>query len=349
MDRSVTRDEPQGTARKEAVPDRPLSTAAPVGEAAVDSGQHAEEGGQPAERMSRSGAPRWARLRILVKMPLPLTAAILLVLLTVVAVVGPMLAADVAERQDLDLRFVAPFDLSHGWLYVLGGDALGRSVLAQLAVGARATFLVAGCAVALAAVIGFLVGLVCGYRGGWLDASIMRIADVLATLPSLLLALAVLFVLSPDMTNLIAVLAVTRLPVYMRVARAQALEVRERVFIEAARAIGATPSRIILRDVRPLVTPTILTVSMLELAQVMLAAAGLSFLGVGLQRPDIDWGTMVAEGRNVLADAWWVTVFPGLAVVVTALAANILSNWMRAAGDPLQGGLLAASTLKQET
>jgi peptide/nickel transport system permease protein len=116
-----------------------------------------------------------------------------------------------------------------------------------------------------------------------------------------------------------------------------------------ARAIGATPSRIMFRDIRPLVTPTVLTVSMLELAQVMLAAAGLSFLGVGLQRPDIDWGTMVAEGRGVLADAWWVTVFPGLAVVVTALAANILSNWMRAAGDPLQGGLLTASTLRQET
>jgi peptide/nickel transport system permease protein len=303
----------------------------------------------PQMRMSRSGAPRWARLRLIVRMPLPLASAILLVLLTLVAVLGPLLAADAAERQYLDLRFAAPFDLSNGWLYVFGADALGRSVLAQLAVGARATFLVAGCAVALAAVVGFALGLVCGYRGGWLDGAIMRIADVLHTLPSLLLALAVLFVLSPSMTNLILVLAITRLPVYMRVARAQALEIRERVFVEAARAIGATPSRIMFRDVRPLITPTILTVSMLELAQVMLAAAGLSFLGVGLQRPDIDWGTMVAEGRGVLADAWWVTVFPGLAVVVTALAANLLSNWMRAAGDPLQGGLLTASTLRQET
>lgn len=311
--------------------------------------QQVREQAPPAVRMSRSGAPRWARLRLLVRTPLPLASAVLLALLTVVAVLGPLLAAEAAERQDLDLRFAAPFDLSHGWLYVLGGDALGRSVLAQLAVGARATFLVAGCAVALAAVVGFVAGLVCGYRGGWLDASIMRIADVLHTLPSLLLALAVLFVLSPSMTNLIVVLAITRLPVYMRVARAQALEIRERVFVEAARAIGASSWRIMFRDVRPLITPTVLTVSMLELAQVMLAAAGLSFLGVGLQRPDVDWGTMVAEGRGVLAEAWWVTVFPGLAVVVTALAANILSNWMRAAGDPLQGALLAASTLRQET
>ena len=310
--------------------------------------KQAQEQGQTV-RMSRSGVPRWARLRLLVRMPLPLTAAVLLVLLTLVAVSGPLLASDVAERQDLDLRFAHPFDLSNGWLYVFGGDALGRSVLAQLAVGARATFLVASCAVALAAVLGFALGLVCGYRGGWLDGSIMRIADVLHTLPSLLLALAVLFVLSPSMTNLIVVLAITRLPVYMRVARAQALEIRERVFVEAARAMGATRSRIMFRDVRPLITPTVLTVSMLELAQVMLAAAGLSFLGVGLQRPDIDWGTMVAEGRGVLAEAWWVTVFPGLAIVVTALAANILSNWMRAAGDPLQGSLLAASTLGRET
>lgn len=290
-----------------------------------------------------SAAPRWTRLKLLVRMPLPLTCVLLLAIITLVAIVGPFIAGDIAEEQRIDLRFQEPFSLSNGGWYVLGADALGRSVLAQLIVGARATFLVAGAAVALSAVIGFLLGTFSGYSGRWVDAAIMRISDVLHAVPSLLLALAVLFVLSPSMQNLVLVLAVARLPVYMRVARAQALEIKERTFIEVSRSIGCRSWRILLHDVRPLVVPTILTVAVLELAAVMLAAAGLSFLGVGLQRPDIDWGSLVAEGRDHIAGAWWVTFVPGLAVIITALAANIVSNWLRAVGDPLQGSLLAAS------
>jgi peptide/nickel transport system permease protein len=304
----------------------------------------AAESAAPPERLGRSGQPRWFRLRLLTRMPLPFACALILAFLVLVAVIGAPFAFDAANQQNLSLRFAKPFNLDHGWLYVLGADSLGRSVLAEIFYGTRSSFFVAGSSVALATAFGFLIGLVCGYRGGWLDASAMRVGDIIVTLPSLLMALGVLFVLGPSATNLILVLAVARLPVFMRTARAQALAIREWTFIEAARSIGSSTVRIMWQDVRPLVTPTIMTVAMLEIANVMLAVAGLSFLGVGLQRPNVDWGTMVAEGRQYLAVAWWVTLFPGLAIMVTALSANIVSNWLRAVGDPLQSGVMIATT-----
>ncbi|MBL4811694.1 MAG: ABC transporter permease [Rhodobacteraceae bacterium] len=296
----------------------------------------------PSDDISRRQNPKWVRLRLLLKMPLPLTAAIILILLLIAALFVAPYLFEQANRQNLRLRFYPPFQTEQGWLFWLGGDALGRSMVAELIYGARTSFLVAGSAVGVAASLGFAIGLVSGYFGGWFDAIIMRLADIIVTLPSLLMALAILFVLGPSVFNLICVLAVARLPVFMRTARAQTLSIREWTFVEVSRSIGASPARIIWRDIRPLVAPTILTVAMLELGNTMLAVAGLSFLGVGLQRPDIDWGTMVAEGRQYMNVAWWITVFPGIAILITALSANILSNWMRAVGDPKQSGALVA-------
>ncbi len=290
---------------------------------------------------------RWwhnERFRLLLRSPIALASAITLIVLVLIALVGAPLVQDYANTQVLRFRFSPPFSLERGWGYVLGGDALGRSVLAQLIVGARTSFLVAGATVALAAIVGTTIGMVSGFFGGVVDAVLMRLSDIIVTIPSLLLALAVLFVLEPSIINLIGVLAIARLPVYMRVARAQTLEVRERVFVEASRSLGATDGAIIWRDIRPLVLPTVLTVAMLELASVMLAAAGLSFLGVGLQRPDVDWGTLVSEGREYLTRAWWATVFPGTAILITALAANLLSNWMRSSADPMQAAALTADS-----
>jgi peptide/nickel transport system permease protein len=282
---------------------------------------------------------RHRRLRLLLRSPLALAAACVLTALIVVAIIGPIFLTGPGQLQNLSYRFLAPFHLQHGWYFVLGGDTLGRPMLLQLILGARTSFLIAVCSVGAAALVGGSIGLVSGYFGSWLDAVLMRISDILHTLPSLLLALAILYVLGPSVTNLIIVLAVTRLPVYMRVARARALEIRERVFIEGARAIGSPTRRIVLRDMRPMITPTILTVSMLEIANVILAAAALSFLGVGLQPPDVDWGLIVATGDSYLNQAYWVTVFPGIAIVITALCANILSNWLRAVEDPAQSAL----------
>ncbi|HEU5027324.1 MAG TPA: ABC transporter permease [Spirillospora sp.] len=307
--------------------------------------------GTPAEPVVDAGkfvSTRWYRTRLLLRMRLPLTAAILLAIVVLVSIIGPVFFSGAAERQNLSYRLLAPFHTANGFSFLLGGDTLGRPMLLQLVVATRTSLIIAVLSVGVSAVLGSAIGLVSGYFGGWVDVAIMRLSDVLHTLPSLLLALAILYVLSPSLTNLVVVLAITRLPIYMRVARAQALEIRERVFVEASRALGARSWRIILADVRPMVTPTILTVAMLEVAHVMLQAAGLSFLGVGLQRPDVDLGIMVASGREFLSQAWWVTFFPGVLIVLIALSANILSNSLRAVDDPAQSAVFASPKAKDE-
>jgi peptide/nickel transport system permease protein len=281
----------------------------------------------------------WRRLRLLLRSPMALASAILIVALVLIAIIGPMLIGGRANVQNLNLLLLPPFSMDHGFDFVLGADSLGRSMLLQMVMGARTSLLVAALSVGIAAIIGAIIGMYCGYYGGWLDTIVMRLSDVVLTLPSLMLALVVLYVLESSITNLVLVLVVTRLPIYMRVSRAQTLTARERVFVESARAIGSSSARIIRRDIRPLVTPTVLTLGMLEVSRVILAAAGLSFLGVGLQRPDVDLGMMVSDGRAYLSVAWWVTLFPGLVIVLVSLSANILSNWLRAIEDPSQSAM----------
>src|SRR5690606_17202923 len=138
----------------------------------------------------------------------------------------------------------------------------------------------------------------------------------------------------PRAANLVLVLAFTRLPVYVRVARAEVLEIRERLFVEGARSVGASNLRILLLHIAPLIVPTIFTVASLDFASVMLSESALSFLGIGIQPPDVTWGLMVASGRNYLSSAWWLAFWPGLAIMLTALSANLLSNWLRIVMDP---------------
>lgn len=330
IDKKITPGTPAEEAEFESAPP-PVPEPGLAGEAAAS------------DAILRRAQPKWPRLRLLLRMPLPLAAACCLIIMVLLAIFVAPIVFDFASRQNLHYRFLPPFSMTGGFLYILGGDALGRSVLAELIVGSRTSFMVAGSAVLISAVCGFAIGLVSGYIGGWFDAIIMRLGDIIVTLPSLLMALAVLFVLSPSATNLVIVLSISRLPVFLRTARAQTLSMREWTFVEVSKSIGASPSRIIWSDIRPLITPTIMTVAMLEIGQTMLAIAGLSFLGVGLQRPDVDWGTMVAEGRQYMQSAWWVTVFPGIAIMLTAFSANILSNWLRAVGDPTQAGALFAN------
>lgn len=294
----------------------------------------------PSTRPARTPrSPLRSRLRILRRSPLVVAAALWLVTLVLIGVALAPFVTDAANRQDLALRFLEPWSLEHGLAFVLGADSLGRPILLQLVVGAQTSLVVAAGTVLISAALGFVIGLTSGYVGGWVDQVLARIADILQTVPSLLLALVVLYVLEPSVLNLIAVLAITRIPLYLRTARSQALELRERVFVESSRSVGASTPQILTRDLAPMVFPTMRTLAMLEVGTVILAAASLSFLGIGLQRPDVDWGMMVADGRAYLASAWWVTVMPGVFVVLTALAANIVSNWMRAVEDPRQSAM----------
>jgi peptide/nickel transport system permease protein len=275
-------------------------------------------------------------LRMLVNDRAALVAAVFLALLALSMMLGPMLLGDVATSMNLRARNAPPFDLERGWLFVFGADALGRSILARLIVASRNTLGIATLAVTIAFTLGSVLGLVAGYVGGWIGTIIMRLVDVLMSFPSLLLALIVLYMFEPGVTNLVLVLAITRIPIYVRTTRAQVLEIRERMFVSAARALGASGPTIMRRHIAPVVLPTLLTVVPLEFALVILAESALSFLGVGIQPPDVTWGLMVAQGRGYLASAWWLAFWPGLTIMATALAANLLAGWVRTVSDPTQ-------------
>ena len=280
--------------------------------------------------------PAAQALRLLWHDKFALVAACYLSLVALCALFGPVLLGEAANAMNLRMRNAPPFTLEQGWLYLLGADALGRSILARLVVAAQNTLAVAAAAVAVAMTIGGVLGLIAGYAGGFLGNLIMRVADIIMSFPSLLLAVVVLYVFEPRVANLVLVLAVTRIPIYLRTTRAEVLELRERMFVSAARVMGAGPVRIVWRHVVPLVVPTLITIATIDFAFVMLAESALSFLGIGIQPPEITWGLMVAQGRNYLGIAWWLAFWPGLAIMLTTLALNLLSSWMRIATDPVQ-------------
>jgi peptide/nickel transport system permease protein len=267
---------------------------------------------------------------------LAFAAALFLVVVIFCALFGPMLLEDMAMRNNLRGRNAPPFDFSRPWVFWLGGDALGRPLLARMIVAAQNTMMVAAGAVLGSLIIGTTLGLIAGYSNTRLSQVIMRLADVIMSFPSLLLAVIVLYMLAPSVTNLIIVLAITRIPVYLRTSRAEVLEIRERMFVQAATVMGASTGRIVFRHILPVVFPTLITIATLDFAFVMLAESSLSFLGIGIQPPEITWGLMVAQGRPYLTSAWGLSFWPGLAIILTTLSLNLLSNWMRTALDPVQ-------------
>ena len=241
--------------------------------------------------------------RLLINDRVAAAAAVVLALVALTALLGPWLLGDLATRIDLDNSNQAPFTLAHGWANVLGTDPLGRSMLARLVVACQTTLSVAIPAVVISGVIGSLIGMWAGYYRGWRETLAMRVADVIMSFPSLLLAVVVLYVFSPSAANIVAVLALTRIPVYLRTARAESAELSSRVFVDAARTFGAGGRALIGRHVVPIVLPTLLT---------------------------------VAQGRTYLHSAWWLSFFPGLAIVITTVSATILAAWARIATDPAQ-------------
>ncbi len=277
---------------------------------------------------------RWFRLLWADK--LAFFAALFLVIALLCALFGPPLLEAIATKQNLRGRNAPPFDLSRGWVYFLGADALGRPLLARIIVAARNTLMIAAAAVIASAIVGSALGLVAGYSRTRSAQWIMRLGDVIMSFPSLLLAVIVLYMLEPSIANIVLVLAITRIPIYLRTTRAEVLEVRERMFVQAAKVMGASSLRIVFRHILPVVLPTLVTIATLDFAFVMLAESSLSFLGIGIQAPDITWGLMVAQGRPYLTNAWWLSFWPGLAIILTTLSLNLLSNWLRIALDPTQ-------------
>jgi peptide/nickel transport system permease protein len=274
--------------------------------------------------------------RMLLRDPFALVAAIFLVIVALAALVGPPLLEGVATKVSLRQRNLPPFTLENGFLYILGADSLGRSLLARIIVGARTSLGISASVVLASMVAGGALGIIAGYLSGWTSSIIMRLTDVIFSFPSLLMALIVLYILGPSVLNVIMILAITRLPIYIRTTRAEVLEIRERMFVKAARGLGVSTPRILSRHILPVVFPTIITIGAVDFASVLLAESGLSFLGLGIQPPQFTWGAMVATGRAYLQTAWWLAFWPGLMIMLTTLSLNLLANWARMASDPQQ-------------
>jgi peptide/nickel transport system permease protein len=221
-------------------------------------------------------------------------------------------------------------DPATGDLYILGTDPLGRDLLARLLEGARVSLTVGLASVIVSGTLGFLLGLVAGYFRGWSDDLIMRLVDLQMSVPSLLIALLVLYVLGPSLTNVIFVLAITRWMVYARVTRGLMLSLRSELFVEAAMSMGAGHGRTIFRHMVPNLAGPIMVLATLEMAVMLLTEASLSFLGLGIQPPQSSWGLMLAQGREYLTTAWWLVTFPGLAILFTTLSINLIATWLRA-------------------
>ncbi|MEU0839613.1 ABC transporter permease [Streptomyces sp. NPDC005962] len=282
---------------------------------------------------SRSRPPRWWLL--LGRDRTAAAAATVLALVFLVALCGRLFLGDRAVRQDLRASLRPP-SLDHGVSGLLGTDVLGRSVLARLVDAAGTTLSIAVPAVLCSLLIGSALGLWAGYHGGMRESVAMRVADVILSFPSLLIAVVVLYVFAPGAMNIVLILAVARIPIYLRTARAEAAELRSRLFVDAARTFGTPASAIIVRHLLPIALPTLLTVATLDFCFVMLTESSLSFLGIGIQPPEVSWGLMVAQGRQYLRTAWWIAVLPGLAIMLTTVSATVLAAWVRLATDPGQ-------------
>lgn len=255
-------------------------------------------------------------------------AAVVLALV-VAATLAPSLAPYDPTEQALDRMLQPP-----GRQHLLGTDDLGRDILSRLLYGARVSLVVGLLSVGLSLVVGVALGLVAGYRGGWLDEVIMRVMDGLLAFPALVLALAITAALGPSLRNAMLAIGIVGIPSFARLVRGQVLSLRAQEFVEAARAGGAGDGRIVLRHIVPSTLAPIIVHASLRVAFGVLAEAGLSFLGLGTQPPTPSWGAMLNTGREYLEMAPWLSIAPGAAIFVTTLSFNFLGDGLRDAADP---------------
>ncbi len=254
---------------------------------------------------------------------------IILILMVGGAIFAPLIAPD-------DPILINPKQAlySPGFPFLFGTDNLGRDVLSRVVFGARLSLIVGLISVGIAASIGVTVGLVAGYYGGWVESLIMRIIDVMLAFPGILLALAIVSVLGPSLTNLMISVGVAAIPTYARLTRGSVLATKENLYIEAARVVGAPDHRILIRHILPNVVAPLIVAATLGVGAAILSAAALSFLGLGSQPPTPEWGRMLSEGRRYLSSAWWISTFPGFAIMLTVLAINMIGDGLRDTLDP---------------
>jgi peptide/nickel transport system permease protein len=266
---------------------------------------------------------------------LPWFAGVILGALVVTAVFAPYLAPHSPTEGDIVKKSIPPVWMERGNPeHPLGTDRFGRDVLSRIIWGSRISLVVSLVAIGVAGTLGTLLGLVSGYRGGLTDALLMRLTDIGLSLPTILIAVVMVAVSEPSFGNVILVVALLLWPRFARQIRGETLAVKEQDFVALAVVAGRSSSWIISRHIFPNVVPTLLVISTLQVGYVILLEGTLSFLGVGVPPPNPAWGLMIAEGRGFLATGWWMSLFPGLAMLLTVLAVNLLGDWLRDHLDP---------------
>lgn len=268
----------------------------------------------------------WRRL---LRQPLSIFAGVVVILLIFTAVFGPSLAPYDPNAIDMANRFASP-SLEHPF----GTDDFGRDILSRVMVGARVSLMVGIIAVSISAILGSFLGILAGYTGRVIDEVIMRAMDILFAFPAILLAIAIMAALGRGIGNAMIAIGIVYIPIFARIARGSVLSVREEEFVDAARAVGSTDSRIMFKHIFPNTTSPLIVETTLSLSFAILAEAALSFFGLGTQPPDPSWGRMLAEGRAYFQQSVWLAIWPGLAIMFTVLGFNLLGDGLRDALDP---------------
>jgi peptide/nickel transport system permease protein len=248
---------------------------------------------------------------------------------------GGWLAPHDPVQQNLAQVMLPPFWQDGGSLaHPLGTAMLGQDVLSGIMAGARVSLLVSVCAVGLSGAFGVMLGLLAGYIGGWLDSLLMRLADIQLSIPFILLAIAMIGALGPNLANVILVIAITNWVTYAKVVRTETMRLRERDFVKSARVSGTSLTRVLWRHILPNVMNSVIVLVTLDIGKVIIFESGLSFLGLSVQPPTPSWGAMLADGRKYISIAYWTSLFPGIAIFGVVLCVNFLGNWLRVRLDP---------------
>jgi peptide/nickel transport system permease protein len=273
----------------------------------------------------------WSSLR---SSPVGLTGMIIVLVVVICAVLGPTLAPHDPDQHNLRARFQAPGFQDESGTYWLGTDQLGRDILSRVIVGSRVSLIVGIAAVVIAGTIGVIYGMVSGFAGGPVDATLMRVADGLLSIPFIILAVAISGVVGPSLLTLILILGFTGWVTYARITRAEVLVLRELDYVTAARLVGRRGFGVMFRHILPNILTSAIVLAALQVSTTILAESSLSFLGLGVQPPTITWGVMLADGRQYVGSAWWMATFPGIAITVTVLGVVFLGDWLRDVFDP---------------
>ena len=270
----------------------------------------------------------------------PMLPLAIIALLIFTAVFAPMLSQYGPTEQDLIMRLKPPAWVPGGSIeHLLGTDLFGRDVLSRTIHGARVSLSVALVAIIFAGLIGTSVGLVAGYFGGWLEIILMRVVDAFLAVPAVLVAIVLASTQGPSFQNVVIVIGLLYWPRYARQVRGETLQIKEADYVKLARTAGCSPLRILIHHVLPNLLPSLLVLSSLQVGSAIILEATLSFLGVGIPPPQPAWGVIVEDGRGMIASAWWISLFPGLAIAFTVLAFNLMGDWIRDKLDPKLRGL----------